>query len=276
MDGRDLLKNIYPSWNKKTTLSEIVNQIPDFISKVINARRYKFYGEFHLGSTYDMKNFDNMIVNIFKCSPVENSKENLKRFNSNNNHILILSSDCLILFEVKETGNGTIVFWSSLFAITELQLNKVQKIVSMKFYDDENNNELQLDLIIDNILFFRDTLVKKMRGLKVKTDSLKLIKGQKHEKRLTTKDIRNMKIDDIEKNVKNLKERIDKGEITDYTVNTFTDLCGKAIEHFSITDSEKSMIYLNLIKDVLKIDKVNQLTIDNEKEFEKVDEENKI
>ena len=274
MDGRDLLKNIYPSWNKKTTLSEIVNQIPDFISKVINARRYKFYGEFHLGSTYDMKNFDNMIVNIFKCTPDENSKDK-KRFKINNNYILIISSDCLILFDVKDTGNGTIVFWSSLFAITELQLNKVQKLVSMKFYDDESNNELQLNLFIDNILFFRDTLVKKMRSLKVKTDSQKLIKGQKHEKRLTTKDILNMNIDEIEKNIKILKERIENGEINDYTVNTFTDLCGKAIEHFSIVDNEKQMVYLNMIKDILKIDKVNQFTIDDEKEFEKVDEENK-
>ena len=275
MDGRDLLKNIYPSWNKKTTLVEIVNQIPDFISKVINARRYKFYGEFHLGSTYDMKNFDNMIVNVFKCTPDENSKENLKRFNIKHNYTLILSSDCLILFDVKDTGNGIIVFWSSLFAITELQLNKLQKLVSIKFYDDETNNDLELNLIIDNILFFRDTLVKKMRGLKVKADSIKLIKGQKHEKRLTTKDILNMTIDDIEKNVKNLKERIEKGEINDYTVNTFTDLCGKAIEYFSINDLDKQMIYLNMIKDILKIDKVNQLTIDNQKEFDKVDEENK-
>ena len=101
MDGRDLLKNIYPKWDKKTTILEIANEIPDFISKVINARRYKFYGEFHLGSTYDMKNFDNMIVNIFKCTPDENSKDK-KRFKINNNYILILSSDCLILFDVKE------------------------------------------------------------------------------------------------------------------------------------------------------------------------------
>ena len=35
------------------------------------------------------------------------------------------------------------------------------------------------------------------------------------------------------------------------------------------------MVYLNMIKDILKIDKVNQFTIDDEKEFEKVDEENK-
>lgn len=40
MEGRDLLKNIYPKWDKKTTILEIgKNEIPDFISKVINARK---------------------------------------------------------------------------------------------------------------------------------------------------------------------------------------------------------------------------------------------
>ena len=33
-----------------------------FLSRVINAKGYKFYGTFHLGATYNLKNFDNMIV----------------------------------------------------------------------------------------------------------------------------------------------------------------------------------------------------------------------
>ena len=151
MDGRDLLKNIFPNWTSKNTIVEIVNEIPHFIEKVINAIGYKFYGEFHLGSSYDMKNFDNMIVNTFKCQidPNDNYKENLQRFNIHSDYMLILSGDCLILFDVKETGTGVIVFWSSLFAITDLQLNKVQKVVSINFYDDEGIN-----YILRIILFF--------------------------------------------------------------------------------------------------------------------------
>ena len=76
-----------------------------------------------------------------------------------------------------------------------------------------------------------------------------------------------MKINDIEKNVKELKERIVKGEITDYTVNTFTTLCGKAIEHFSMIGSEQYMVYVDMMKNVLNMEKVNKLTIDNEKEI---------
>ena len=44
------------------TQRPIVEGILPFLSKVINAKGYKFYGMFHLGATYNLKNFDNMIV----------------------------------------------------------------------------------------------------------------------------------------------------------------------------------------------------------------------
>jgi len=63
MDGRDLMNEIYPKWEaKKTKLIEIVQKVTPFCAKVINNRTYKFYGTFHLGAIYYMKNFDNMIV----------------------------------------------------------------------------------------------------------------------------------------------------------------------------------------------------------------------
>ena len=146
-------------------------------------------------------------------------------------------------------------------------MNKCNKITSINFYDEETNNEYQLKLKIDNILLFRDSLVKKMRSLKVKVESQKLIKGQQQAKRLTEKEIKSMKIVDIEKNTIDLKERILKGEITDYTVNTFTTLCGKAIEHFSMIGNNKYETYMGMMKDILRLEKVNKLTIDNEKEI---------
>ena len=103
--------------------------------------------------------------------------------------------------------------------------------------------------------------------MKVKVESQKLIKGQQQLKRLSEKEIKLMKIDDIEKNCKELKERITKGEISDYTVNTFTTLCGKAIEHFSMIGNDKYMEYVEMMKNVLQMEKVNKLTIDDEKEI---------
>ena len=199
----------------------------------------------------------------------ENDKKNLfiKSLNTKANYELILTEDCFLLLEKMNNGNGKIVFWSSLFAITDLQLNKLNKISSTNFYDEETNTEYQLKLKVDNILLFRDSLVKKMRSLKVKVESQKLIKGQQQLKRLSEKEIKAMKIDDIEKNTNELKERINKGEISDYTVNTFTTLCGKAIEHFSMIGNDKYMEYVEMMKKVLQMEKVNKLTIDDEKEI---------
>ena len=269
MDGRDLLKDICPSWTPKSGFKPILEGILPFLSRVINAKGYKFYGTFHLGSIYNLKNFDNMIVVILDCTVEENDKKSLfiKSLSTNANYELILTEDCFLLIEKLDNGNGKIAFWSSLFAITDLQLNKCNKITSINFYDEETNSEFQLKLKVDNILLFRDSLVKKMRILKVKVESQKLIKGQQQLKRLTEKEIKSMKIDDIEKNTNELKERITKGEITDYTVNTFTTLCGKAIEHFSMIGNDKYMQYVEMMKNVLNMEKVNKLTIDDEKEI---------
>ena len=203
------------------------------------------------------------------CTVEENDNKNLfiKSLNQRADYELILTEDCFLLLEKLDSGNGKIVFWSSLFAITDLQLNKLNKITSMNFYDEETNSEYQLKLKVDNILLFRDSLVKKMRSLKVKVESQKLIKGQQQYKRLSEKEIKAMKINDIEKNVNELKERITKGEISDYTVNTFTTLCGKAIEHFSMIGDKKYMDYVEIMKNILNMEKVNKLTIDDEKEI---------
>ena len=197
----------------------------------------------------------------------DEKKNIIKSLSMDSDYQIILTEDCFLLLEKIEDGNGKIAFWSSLFAINDLQLNKANKKVSINFYDDENNVDFQLNLKIANILLFRDLLVKKMKTLKVKVDSQKLLKGQQKIKRLTAKEIKGMKIDDIEKNTKDLRDRIIKGEINDYTVNTFTTLCGKAIEHFSMIGNEKYMDYVTMMKEVLKMEGVNQLTINNEKEL---------
>lgn len=197
----------------------------------------------------------------------DEKKNIIKSLSMESDYEIILTEDCFLLLEKIEDGKGKIAFWSSLFAINDLQLNKANKKVSINFYDDENNVDFQLNLKIANILLFRDLLVKKMKTLRVKVDSQKLLKGQQKIKRLTAKEIKGMKIDDIEKNTKDLRDRIIKGEINDYTVNTFTTLCGKAIEHFSMIGNEKYMDYVTMMKEVLKMEGVNQLTINNEKEL---------
>ena len=69
----------------------------------------------------------------------ENDKKNMliKSLSVNSNYELILTEDCFLLLEKLDSGNGKIVFWSSLFAITDLQLNKLKKITTINYYDEE-------------------------------------------------------------------------------------------------------------------------------------------
>ncbi len=184
--------------------------------------------------------------------------------NEESDYVLILSEDALILFENFENNpnSGKIVFWSSLYGITDLQVNKMQKIASINFYNDETLQERHLKLKIDNILFFREALVKRMTTLKVKVEAKKLIKGQAMEKRITDREINTMNITQIVQNINALKTKLDNNEINYYTVNTFTTLCAKAIEHYSAINDESHFTYLMLMKNMLQREDVQKITYD--------------
>jgi len=62
MDGRDLSPDISPDWSAKSNILEIANNIPKFVVKILNSKTYRFYGTYHLGAVYDLKNFNNMLV----------------------------------------------------------------------------------------------------------------------------------------------------------------------------------------------------------------------
>ena len=65
MDGRDLFNEICPNWNSESKLEDIVKGLKVFLRKVVTEPGYKFYGTFHLGSVYDLKNFENMVVSKY-------------------------------------------------------------------------------------------------------------------------------------------------------------------------------------------------------------------
>lgn len=133
----------------------------------------------------------------------------------------------MVLFDNQEGNIGKIEFWSTLYALTDVQINKMTKSASMSFFNDESNSEKKIKLKIDNILFFREALVKRMNSLKVKVESKKIVKGQTAESRLTDKQINTMGINDAVKNIDSLVERIKNGDVNFYVVNTFMRLVGR-------------------------------------------------
>jgi len=207
------------------------------------------------------------------------------------NYTIILSGDCFILFEHINEQNAKIVFWCSLYAITDIQIIQSLKSVTINFLEIKQNKDFILKLIIENIVLFRDTLITRMNNLKIKI-SIKIIdlNSEKNEKgRLTIKEINKMSLSDVDKNIDEMKQLIDKGEINEYSINTFATLCGKAVELLSISFDkeipEKQKKYLQMIDDVYKFEKIQEvnkndtgnvdLNINKDKNSENLVEENK-
>ena len=202
--------------------------------------------------------------------------------NSSADYTLILSGDSLILFEHIDEQKAKIVFWCSLYAITDIQIIQSLKSATINFYEDKQNKDFKLRLYIENVVLFRDTLITKMKALEIKV-SVKIIDSNSEsneKKRLTIKDMSRMSLTDLEKNVEDLKLSIDKGEIDEYTINTFTTLCGRAIEElnksFDDEDEEKQKKYVKMMQDILKLEKVDELNESNLKEKNIEENEKKI
>ena len=110
MDGRNLSRSIILKWAPQIGLIDVIKTIPIFIKNVLTAKVYEFYGEFTLNSVYNLKNYNNMLVNSFPCY-IDNDVEErtLKKvhlfYGETSNYLLVISDDCLVLFKQLETLN---------------------------------------------------------------------------------------------------------------------------------------------------------------------------
>ena len=270
MDGRNLSSSIILKWYPEISILGIAKTIPVFIKKVLNAKDYEFYGEFAINSVYEMKNFNNMLVSNFPCKIdyVKDNKMPSLFFGDTGDFTLIISDDCFILIKHFQNEKkdeqifGKIVFWSSLFAITDLQINKERKVVRIHFFSNDKQEE-QLRLIIENILFFKETLIKKMSNLKTQVEINRLIRGKYIENKISIRDINSMSIEQIEDGVFYFAKKIENNEVNFYIVDTFNAICSKVIEYYAKDDSIKQMQYIIKMKDILQNPKVKEILTEN-------------
>ena len=271
MDGRDLSPSIILKWTKELSLLGIANTIPIFIKKVLTADDYQFYGTFYLNTVYDMKNFDNMLVSNFPCKIDNDSKNSDKNnclfYGDVSDFTLIVSDDAFVLFknfenEKKELKFGKIVFWSTIFAINDMQINKERKAVRINFFSNDKKEE-RLRLIIENALFFKETILKKMKNLKCEVETKKLIKGKYVENKIGMKDINNMSLEQIEEGIQFFQKKIESNEINFYIVDTYNFLSSKCIEYYSKVDAKKQLEYVMKLKTVLQNPKVQEILTQN-------------
>ena len=271
MDGRDLSPSIILKWTPELSILGIANTIPIFIKNVLLADDYQFYGTFYLNTVYDMKNFDNMLVSNFPCKIDNDSKNSDKNnclfYGDVSDFTLIVSDDAFVLFknfenEKKELKFGKIVFWSTIFAINDMQINKERKAVRINFFSNDKKEE-RLRLIIENALFFKETILKKMKNLKCEVETQKLIKGKYVENKIGMKDINNMSLEQIEEGIQFFQKKIESNEINFYIVDTYNFLSSKCIEYYSKVDAKKQLKYVMKLKTVLQNPKVQEILTQN-------------
>jgi hypothetical protein len=271
MDGRDLSPSIILKWTPELSILGIANTIPIFIKNVLLADDYQFYGTFYLNTVYDMKNFDNMLVSNFPCKIDNDSKNSDKNnclfYGDVSDFTLIVSDDAFVLFknfenEKKELKFGKIVFWSTIFAINDMQINKERKAVRINFFSNDKKEE-RLRLIIENALFFKETILKKMKNLKCEVETQKLIKGKYVENKIGMKDINNMSLEQIEEGIQFFQKKIESNEINFYIVDTYNFLSSKCIEYYSKVDAKKQLEYVMKLKTVLQNPKVQEILTQN-------------
>ena len=271
MDGRDLSPSIILKWTPELSILGIANTIPIFIKNVLLAYDYQFYGTFYLNTVYDMKNFDNMLVSNFPCKIDNDSKNSDKNnclfYGDVSDFTLIVSDDAFVLFknfenEKKDLKFGKIVFWSTIFAINDMQINKERKAVRINFFSNDKKEE-RLRLIIENALFFKETILKKMKNLKCEVETQKLIKGKYVENKIGMKDINNMSLEQIEEGIQFFQKKIESNEINFYIVDTYNFLSSKCIEYYSKVDAKKQLEYVMKLKTVLQNPKVQEILTQN-------------
>ena len=117
----------------------------------------------------------------------------------------------------------------------------------MIFFNDSKNKEKEIRIKIENILFFKEALMKRISKLKIISESHKIPQGQKLEKYFSDKDINNMLIDELILNFDYFHKLLKDNQISFYNVNTFFNITKKIVEYYSARNDENHLFFLRLL-----------------------------
>ena len=247
-DGRDLFNEVCPNWNwnKNSKLIDITININKFCEKVINSSEYKFYGEFYIGATYKIKNFEVMSLRLFDCKIDKIDGDLLK---ISEKYVVVLSDDAFILLQYKDKKDkkceGKIVFWSSIFSISNMKIKKQEQKITLKFFN-ENKIAFNFSLIMEKYIYFRQYLFTKMQNVNIEN-----AKVQCSDKLLQMSDISQMGVNVIEKKINDYKEFVEIKKEDDHAKKILKLLIKKAINIFSSKETPENNIkrekYNNLL-----------------------------
>ena len=180
-DGRDLYKELRNSKikNNGISLSNLLNDILEFIKINFERGGLIFCGNYYLGGKYDLKILQK------GCENIINVKENLvvNGKTIKYNRVLVLSDVYFLLFEQEKwfSNNLKLLFWSSLNNIEKIQKVKDSKNIILHWTSKEKENNYLMNLTINDRESFIQNLIEKMKTFGMNFDIMKLNKNNEIE-----------------------------------------------------------------------------------------------
>ena len=180
-DGRDLYKELRNSKikNNGISLSNLLNDILEFIKINFERGGLIFCGNYYLGGKYDLK------ILRKGCENIINVKENLTVNGKSIKYsrVLVLSDVYFLLFKQEKwfNNNLTLLFWSSLNNIEKIQKVKDSKNIILHWTSKEKENNYLMNLTINNRESFIQNLIEKMKTFGMNFDIMKLNKNNEIE-----------------------------------------------------------------------------------------------
>ena len=161
-DGRDIFKELPTSKNPKKVFifRNILSEILEFIKANFQKGCLNFFGNYYLGSRYDLKMLQKGGNNIFYAK--ENITINGKFLSQN--RVLIMSDVYFLLFEQEKwyKNNLTLLFWSSISNVQKIQKVKDNKGLILHWIQKEKE-PYAMNLTLSQRDNFIDILLEKMK-----------------------------------------------------------------------------------------------------------------
>ena len=161
-DGRDIFDELPTSKNPKKTFffGNILTEILEFIKENFQKGCLYFFGNYYLGSRYDLKMFqkgENMIYNA-RENVVINGK-----FLSQN-RVIIMSDVYFLMFEQEKwyKNNLTLLFWSSISNIQKIQKVKDNKSLILH-WNQKEKEPYAMNITLNQRDDFNEVLLEKMK-----------------------------------------------------------------------------------------------------------------
>jgi hypothetical protein len=267
-DNRNLLLSIIQkNWGENSLIDEIIEKIPNFITRVLENQDNKilvYYGDYYIDKIYDMNEFmTNRDLWFFKVKDVKyskNKKVEKERF-------IILTDIYFLLFEPipNKKNFSKLVFWGDVRQIASSKGSSTDSGLIELEWKGDANSYIKFSFIFEDISLFMDISSKKIIKLR---DSFSVFEDDMF------KPNQSEKIISIEKLILliHYKEQLFEQKHSINLVRELMTLYQKIIEIMSVKNDQDFTTYLTKLQAILTNEDL-QKQIEREKNDSKIEQE---